>query len=203
MAFAHRAQLAEGSRLTEQWLLGATQDTVEVVCADGNPAQLQPSNLRVMVHGVLDRLQPQLPPVCFAPQPEDEAKAKRLCGKPAEWSHACCLGVQPGVKDSTPQQVGGNSKGYGCHRMAQNGPGQYSFCPRLCVSSATQAVYLPNVKLYHVEQSHACCPSMCPYMSYVTCACRLLGTQQVASRAAATLPRPWRTAHLSRWVAAA
>lgn len=55
VAFAHRAQLAEGSRLTEQWLLGATQDTVEVVCADGNPAQLQPSNLRVIVHGTVHR----------------------------------------------------------------------------------------------------------------------------------------------------
>ena len=33
--------------------------------------------------------------------------------------------------------------------------------------------------------------------------CRLLGTQQVASRAAAALPKHWRTAHHSRWVAAA
>lgn len=79
VAFAHRDQLAEGSMLTEQWLLGNTQDTVEVVCADGSPAHLQPDNLRVIVHGVLDRPQPQLPPVCFAPKPEYDAHATSIC----------------------------------------------------------------------------------------------------------------------------
>ena len=55
------------------------------------------------------------------------------------------------LNDSTPQQVGGSSKGYGCHMMAQTGPGRYSSCPGLCVSSATQAMHLPNVKLCHVK----------------------------------------------------
>ena len=56
------------------------------------------------------------------------------------------------LDDITPQQVrGGSSKGYGCHMMAQTGPGRYSSCPGLCVSSATQAMHLPNVKLCHVK----------------------------------------------------
>jgi hypothetical protein len=51
--------------------------------------------------------------------------------------------------------------------------------------------------------------SICPYMLHFTCcvclwcSCRLWGMRQVANRPAAALPRHWRTAHHSRWVAAA
>jgi hypothetical protein len=92
------------------------------------------------------------------------------------------------LEDSTPPQVGGSSKGGGRAWLSHDGPnwsGPVQFFAWALCQQCSPRMHLPNVKLYNVEQLHACCPIQ-PTAYAVTCyvVCVLVVFMQASGDAA-------------------